>query len=80
MLIKGTRGGSHTLRQSCCDMQARTQPLAQALPFSLGGVLRDAGLRVPVIKMGTGWEGLQRTLKEVAYILLCCWCIKELLD
>ncbi|TEA29374.1 lens epithelial cell protein LEP503 [Orcinus orca] len=61
-------------------MQSRIQPLAQALPFSLGGVLRDTGLRVPVMKTGTGWEGLQRTLKEVAYILLCCWCIKELLD
>ncbi|KAM4861774.1 lens epithelial cell protein LEP503 [Thomomys bottae] len=57
-------------------MQSRTQPLAHALPFSL----RDAGFRVPVIKMGTGWEGLQKTLKEVASILLCCWCIKELLD
>ncbi|KAF6293079.1 lens epithelial protein [Rhinolophus ferrumequinum] len=61
-------------------MQARTQPLAQALPFSLGEALRDTGLRGPVMKMGTRWEGLQRTLKEVAYILLCCWCIKELLD
>lgn len=61
-------------------MQARTQPLAQALPFSLGGALRDAGLRVPVVKMGTAWEGLQRTLKAAAYMLLCCWCIKELLD
>ncbi|KAF6074859.1 lens epithelial protein [Phyllostomus discolor] len=60
-------------------MQARTQPLAQALPF-FGGTLPDAGLRVPVVKMGPRWEGLQRTLKEVAYILLCCWCIKELLD
>ncbi|XP_069334764.1 lens epithelial cell protein LEP503 [Eulemur rufifrons] len=61
-------------------MQPRTQLLAQALPFSLGGALRDTGLRLPVFKMGTGWEGLQQTLKEVAYILLCCWCIKELLD
>ncbi|XP_066118058.1 lens epithelial cell protein LEP503 [Saccopteryx bilineata] len=61
-------------------MQARTQPLAQALPFSLRGALREAGLRVPVVKMGTRWEGLERTLKEVAYILLCCWCVKELLD
>ncbi|XP_054419090.1 lens epithelial cell protein LEP503 [Pteronotus mesoamericanus] len=61
-------------------MQAWTQPLTQALPFSLGGALRDAGLRVPTVKMGTRWEGLQRTLKEVAYILLCCWCIRELLD
>ncbi|KAB0396285.1 hypothetical protein E2I00_015520, partial [Balaenoptera physalus] len=67
-------------RTAAAHMQSRTQPLAQALPFSLGGVLRDTGLRVPVMKMGTGWEGLQRTLKEVAYILLCCWCIKELLD
>lgn len=61
-------------------MQARTQPLAQALPFSLGEALRDAGLQGPVLKMGTRWEGLQRTLKKVAYILLCCWCVKELLD
>ncbi|KAM5295466.1 lens epithelial cell protein LEP503 [Glossophaga mutica] len=61
-------------------MQARTQTLTQALPFSHGGTLPDAGLRVPVVKMGTRWEDLQRTLKEVAYILLCCWCIKELLD
>ncbi|XP_049736624.1 lens epithelial cell protein LEP503 [Loxodonta africana] len=66
--------------RAAAHMQPRTQPLAQALPFSLGGVLRDTGLRVPVMKIGTGWEGLQRTLKEVAYILLCCWCIKELLD
>lgn len=61
-------------------MQPQIHPLTQALPFSLGDVLRGTGLRVPVIKTGTGWEGLQRTLKEVAYILLCCWCIKELLD
>lgn len=57
------------------------QPLSQALPSSLGNVLRCTSLQVPVIKMGTGWwEGLQRTLKEVAYVFLCCWCIKELLD
>ncbi|XP_060057534.1 lens epithelial cell protein LEP503 [Erinaceus europaeus] len=61
-------------------MQARTQPLAQALPFTLGGALGDLGLRVPMVKMGTVWDSLQWTLKEVAYILLCCWCIKELLD
>ncbi|XP_027987270.2 lens epithelial cell protein LEP503 [Eptesicus fuscus] len=61
-------------------MQARTQPLAQALPFSPRGALRDAGLWVPVVKMGTRWEGLQRTLRAVAYVLLCCWCVKELLD
>ncbi|XP_021528756.2 lens epithelial cell protein LEP503 [Saimiri boliviensis] len=61
-------------------MQPRTQPLAQTLPFSLRGAPQDTGLRVPVIKMGTGWEGFQRILKEVAYILLCCWCVKELLD
>ena len=65
---------------AAAHMQPRTQPLAQALPFSLGGVLRDTGLRVPIMKMGTGWEGLQRTLKEMVYILLCCWCVKELLD
>ncbi|XP_032120793.1 lens epithelial cell protein LEP503 [Sapajus apella] len=61
-------------------MQPWTQPLPQTLPFSLQGAPQDTGLRVPVIKMGTGWEGFQRILKEVAYILLCCWCVKELLD
>ncbi|XP_062048371.1 lens epithelial cell protein LEP503 [Lepus europaeus] len=80
VVIKGTQGRSHPLPQNCSHMQLRTQPLAQVLPFSLGGVLRDAGLRVPVIKMGTGWQNLLRTLKEIAYILLCCWCVKELLD
>ncbi|XP_057649952.1 lens epithelial cell protein LEP503 [Chionomys nivalis] len=61
-------------------MKPPMQPLTQALPSSLGNVLRGTGFQVPVIKMGTGWEGLQRTLKEIAYVLLCCWCIKELLD
>lgn len=61
-------------------MKPPMQPLTQALPFSLRDALRGTGLQVPVIKMGTGWEGVSRTLKEVAYILLCCWCIKELLD
>lgn len=61
-------------------MQARTQPLTQALPLCLRGVLRDAGLRVPVVKRGAGWEGLQRTLRDIASVLLCCWCVKELLD
>lgn len=65
---------------AAAHMQARTQPLAQALLFSLRGALPDAGLRVPVVKMGTRWEGLQRTLREVVYALLCCWCVKELLD
>lgn len=78
-MIKGPGHSSPALRAGT-HMQARTQPLAQALPFSFGGALRDAGFRVPVVKMGTGWESLQRTLKEVAYVLLCCWCIKELLD
>ncbi|KAM7055456.1 lens epithelial cell protein LEP503 [Molossus nigricans] len=79
VLIKGPRGSSHTLR-AAAHMQARTQPLAQVLPFSFGGALRDAGLQVPVVKGGARWKSLQRTLKEVAYILLCCWCIKKLLD
>ncbi|XP_029393856.1 lens epithelial cell protein LEP503 [Mus pahari] len=61
-------------------MRPPTLPLTQALPFSLRDALRGTGLQVPIIKMGTGWEGMYRTLKEVAYILLCCWCIKELLD
>ncbi|XP_043819467.1 lens epithelial cell protein LEP503 [Dromiciops gliroides] len=61
-------------------MQPRAVPVAQALPFSLSQALHDAGLRLPVTKMGTSWGVVHRFLKEVAYILLCCWCIKELLD
>ncbi|XP_058516350.1 lens epithelial cell protein LEP503 [Ochotona princeps] len=61
-------------------MQLRTQPLAHTLPFTLRGLLQDAGFQVPIIKTGTGWQSLQQTLKEVAYVLLCCWCIKKLLD
>ncbi|XP_016076898.1 PREDICTED: lens epithelial cell protein LEP503 [Miniopterus natalensis] len=79
VLIKGTRGSSLTLR-AAVHMQVGTQALAQALPFSLRGALGDAGLRVPIAEMGTRWQGLQSILKEIAYVLLCCWCIKELLD
>ncbi|XP_036299025.1 lens epithelial cell protein LEP503 [Pipistrellus kuhlii] len=61
-------------------MQARTRPLAQAPPFSLPGAPPDAGRRVPVVHTGTRGEGLQRTLRAVAYVLLCCWCVKQLLD
>lgn len=79
MLIKERRRLPHA-SELPPHMQPRTRPLAQALPFSFRRALWDTGLRVPVWKMGTGWEGLQQTLKEVAYILLCCWCIKQLLD
>lgn len=80
VLIKGTGAAPTPFLRAAAHMQARTQPLAQALPFSLRGALPDAGLRAPVVKMGTRWEGLQRTLREVLSILLCCWCVKELLD
>ncbi|XP_030159218.1 lens epithelial cell protein LEP503 [Lynx canadensis] len=79
LLIKGPGDSSVRLR-AAAHMQPRTQPLAQALPFSFRRALWGTGFQVPVMKTGTGWEGLQQTLKEVAYILLCCWCIKELLD
>ncbi|XP_045312029.1 lens epithelial cell protein LEP503 [Leopardus geoffroyi] len=79
LLIKGPRDSSVRLR-AAAHMQPRTQPLAQALPFSFRRAPWGTGFQVPVMKTGTGWEGLQQTLKDVAYILLCCWCIKELLD
>ncbi|XP_039107356.1 lens epithelial cell protein LEP503 [Hyaena hyaena] len=79
LLLKGPGDGSAGLR-AAAQMQPWTQPLAQALPFSFRRALWGTRLRAPVLKMGTGWEGLQQMLKEVAYILLCCWCIKELLD
>ncbi|MEE6491770.1 hypothetical protein FKM82_016360 [Ascaphus truei] len=55
-------------------------PLA---PFSLGQTLRDMTVPVPryknVLGTNTGYSLLQ-SLKECAYFLLCCWCIKEVLD
>ncbi|DBA13445.1 TPA: hypothetical protein GDO54_018575 [Pyxicephalus adspersus] len=53
-------------------------PLA---PFSMGSALRS--LPFPRYKnwmgVNVGYSMLQ-SLKECLYFLLCCWCIKELLD
>ncbi|CAJ0940154.1 unnamed protein product [Ranitomeya imitator] len=52
-------------------------------PFSMGQMLQSMTLPVPryknVMGMNLGYNVLQ-SLKECLYFLLCCWCIKELLD
>lgn len=67
----------------------RLPPLCQAeprrpfVPFSMGQALRSMSLPFPRYKnwMGSnmGYSFL-KSMKECLYFLLCCWCIKELLD
>uniref|UniRef100_A0A8C3IP99 Lens epithelial cell protein LEP503 n=1 Tax=Chrysemys picta bellii TaxID=8478 RepID=A0A8C3IP99_CHRPI len=58
-------------------------PLAQLAPYPLRRAVRGMVLPGPLPK---GPVGLNRSfwlldvLRECAYLLLCCWCIKELLD
>uniref|UniRef100_A0A671NV24 Lens epithelial protein n=1 Tax=Sinocyclocheilus anshuiensis TaxID=1608454 RepID=A0A671NV24_9TELE len=57
--------------------------LPQAMPSSLGQNLRDAALRMGLGKNLLGGNvayGVIQSLKECLYFLLCCWCIKEILD
>ncbi|KAL0172178.1 hypothetical protein M9458_032489 [Cirrhinus mrigala] len=59
------------------------RPLPQAMPSSLGQNLRDAALRMGHGKNLLGGNvayGVIQSLKECLYFLLCCWCIKEILD
>ncbi|XP_018621425.1 lens epithelial cell protein LEP503 [Scleropages formosus] len=59
------------------------QPLPQAMPASIGQSLRDAALGFARGKnlLGSNFAyGLIQSLKECLYFLLCCWCIKEILD
>ncbi|XP_073493429.1 FAD synthase-like isoform X2 [Phyllobates terribilis] len=59
------------------------RPMVPFAPFSMGQALRSMTLPVPgyknVMGMNLGYSVLQ-SLKECLYFLLCCWCIKELLD
>lgn len=61
------------------------RPLPQAMPTSpsLGQTLRDAALgfgRGKNLLGGNIAYGFIQSLKECLYFLLCCWCIKEILD
>ncbi|XP_063054329.1 lens epithelial cell protein LEP503 [Engraulis encrasicolus] len=61
------------------------RPLPQAMPMppNLGQTLRDAALGIGRGKNLLGGNiayGLIQSLKECLYFLLCCWCIKEILD
>ncbi|XP_028833906.1 lens epithelial cell protein LEP503 [Denticeps clupeoides] len=59
------------------------RPLPQAMPSSLGHGLRDAVLGLSRGKNLFGPNvayGFIQSLKECLYFLLCCWCIKEILD
>ncbi|XP_036393972.1 lens epithelial cell protein LEP503 [Megalops cyprinoides] len=59
------------------------RPLPQASPYSLGRNLRDVALGLGRGKNLLGSNiayGVIQSLKECLYFLLCCWCIKEILD
>ncbi|XP_056299488.1 lens epithelial cell protein LEP503 [Pseudoliparis swirei] len=59
------------------------RPLPQATPSSssLGQQLRDMGLgRGKNFLGGNAAYGFIHSVKECLYFLLCCWCIKEILD
>ncbi|KAJ0000432.1 hypothetical protein NQD34_012274 [Periophthalmus magnuspinnatus] len=63
------------------------RPLPQAMPTppssSLGQQLRDIAMGLGRGKNFLGGKfayGFIQSLKECLYFLLCCWCIKEILD
>ncbi|KAJ8383806.1 hypothetical protein AAFF_G00214930 [Aldrovandia affinis] len=59
------------------------RPLPQAMPSSLGQNLRDVALGLGRGKNFLGGNmayGFMQSFKECLYFLLCCWCIKEILD
>ncbi|XP_030639537.1 lens epithelial cell protein LEP503 [Chanos chanos] len=59
------------------------RPLPQATPGSLGQNLRDMAMGFGRGKnlIGPNFAyGFIQSLKECLYFLLCCWCIKEILD
>ncbi|XP_015192190.1 lens epithelial cell protein LEP503 [Lepisosteus oculatus] len=59
------------------------RPVPQAAPSSVGHTLRDMALGFGRNKnlLGANFSyGLLQSLKECLYFLLCCWCIKEILD
>ena len=80
------------LCQCCCSSSSWSvsawsmhpeRPLPQAMPSSLGQNLRDMAMGLGRGKNLLGGNiayGFIRSMKECLYFLLCCWCIKEILD
>ncbi|XP_066578307.1 lens epithelial cell protein LEP503 [Amia ocellicauda] len=61
----------------------RPTPTASPASPSLGHTLRNMALGLGRNKslLGSNFAyGLIQSLKECLYFLLCCWCIKEILD
>ncbi|XP_067095032.1 lens epithelial cell protein LEP503 [Osmerus mordax] len=59
------------------------RPLPQAMPSSFGQNLRDMAMGLGRGKNFLGGNiayGFIQSFKECLYFLLCCWCIKEILD
>lgn len=59
------------------------RPLPQAMPSSLRQNLRDMAMGLGRGKNFLGGNmayGFIQSLKECLYFVLCCWCIKEILD
>ncbi|KAJ1080724.1 hypothetical protein NDU88_000918 [Pleurodeles waltl] len=73
-----------SLLSELSPMQAqRTAAAPLQGPFSLGQAFRDMSVPLPRSKNPLGMKlgyPLLQSLKECLYFLLCCWCIKELLD
>uniref|UniRef100_A0A8C5Q8T2 Lens epithelial cell protein LEP503 n=1 Tax=Leptobrachium leishanense TaxID=445787 RepID=A0A8C5Q8T2_9ANUR len=58
-------------------------PMVPLAPFSLGQALRNMSLPFPRYKNAAGMNygsSFLQSMKECLYFLLCCWCVKELLD
>ncbi|XP_060726759.1 lens epithelial cell protein LEP503 [Tachysurus vachellii] len=73
--FQSSAGNQHTMNPP--------HPLPQAVPVSLGKNLRDLayGFGHGKNKLGRNFSyGVIQSLKECLYFLLCCWCIKEILD
>lgn len=59
------------------------RPMVPFAPFSMGQALWNMTLPFPRYKNAMGMNfgySFLRSLKECLYVLLCCWCVKELLD
>nr|XP_057939963.1 lens epithelial cell protein LEP503 [Doryrhamphus excisus] len=64
------------------------RPLPQAMPASSSSSSLGQQLRNMAMGLGRGKNflggnvayGFVQSLKECLYFLLCCWCIKEILD
>lgn len=80
-----TRFFSHPSQSSAGnrDKMYPQRPMAQAVPPTLGQNLRDLAYgfgRGKNLLGGNIAYGVIQSLKECLYFLLCCWCIKEILD